>query len=301
MAYHVPVMLKECLEGLRIKPNGIYVDATFGGGGHSRSILEHLTTGKLYGIDQDQDAEANILGLDDTKFEFIHGNFRYFSRYLRMQGVRKIDGVIADLGISSHQIDKPERGFSTRFEADLDMRMDEDGALSAYEVVNTYAMKELQRVLSEYGEIRNARTLAEEIIRSRISKPIESTTELVGIIKRFATKKRENKYFAQVFQAIRIEVNDEIGALREFLLASSDMLNEGGRIVVMSYHSLEDRLVKNFFNSGNFRGQEEKDIYGHSRKPFKQVTRKPIMAGQAEISRNPRARSARLRIAEKQG
>jgi 16S rRNA (cytosine1402-N4)-methyltransferase len=297
--FHIPVMLSECIEGLNIKPDGIYVDATFGGGGHSREIIRHLVTGRLYGVDQDADAGKNAEELGEDRFTFIDANFRNLSKYLRLAGVDKIDGLLVDLGVSSHQIDEPDRGFSTRFDAMLDMRMNRGQTLTAEEIINTYSRHELQEVLGKYGEIRNARTLAENIIRARIDAPVRKTGELVNILKKFAPANRKNKYYAQVFQALRIEVNDELGALKDLLGQSAGLSREGGRLVVIAYHSLEDRLVKNFINKGDYEGKEEKDIYGRSQKPFKAINRKPIKASAEEVRENSRARSARLRIAEK--
>lgn len=299
MEYHIPVLLDNCIDGLNIKPDGIYVDVTFGGGGHSREIIKKIDSGLLVGMDQDADAEANASEFDNKKFKFISSNFRYLKRYLRMKGVDKIDGLLADLGISSHQIDEPERGFSTRFDAKLDMRMNQGQELTAEIIINTYSRDQLQRLLGTYGEVRNARTLADNIIRDRIVAPVRTTGELISILKKFVPANKQNKYFAQVFQALRIEVNDEMGALKEMLLQSADLLKSGGKLVVMSYHSLEDRLVKNFINTGDLEGHEAKDFYGNSKRPFNPLNRKPIKATETEIRVNPRARSVRLRIAEK--
>ncbi len=297
--YHVPVMLSECIEGLSIKPDGIYVDATFGGGGHSREVIKQLTTGRLFGVDQDEEARNNAEQFDSGKFTFIDSNFRYLSRFLKLEGIEKLDGLLADLGVSSHQIDEAERGFSTRFDAMLDMRMNRSQELSAEKIINTYPRRDLQLLLGNYGEIRNARTLADNIIRARIEAPVHTTGELVNILKSFVPANKRNKYYAQVFQALRIEVNDELGALKDLLNQSVDLLKSGGRLVIMAYHSLEDRLIKNFINTGSFEGREVKDFYGNTQKPFKAITRKPIMASDIEIRENNRARSARLRIAEK--
>ena len=297
--YHIPVLLDACIEGLNIRSDGIYVDATFGGGGHSREIIKRIEAGRLFGIDQDEDAETNTAGFDERKFTFIDSNFRHLSKFLRLEGIEGIDGLLVDLGVSSHQIDEPERGFSTRFDAVLDMRMNKNQELTAEKIVNTYPRRDLQRVLGEYGEIRNARTLADNIIRARIEAPVRTTGELIYILKRFVPAKKQNKYYAQVFQALRIEVNDELGALKDLLSQATELIISGGRLVTIAYHSLEDRLIKNFINSGNFEGQEEKDIYGFSERPFKAITRKPIVASEQEILENNRARSARLRIAEK--
>jgi len=298
--YHEPVMLSECLDGLNIRPDGIYVDVTFGGGGHSRAILEKLTTGRLLVFDQDPDAVANAeQWKDDPRFTFIAANFRHIKRYLKLHKAEKVDGILADLGVSSHQINTPERGFSTRFQADLDMRMNPNNEKTAREVLNVRSATELQSILGRYGEVTNARTAAEAIFSARHNSPIETVNDLKGILMRYAPKHRENKYFAQVFQALRIEVNDEMKVLEEFLMQVPEVLNPGGRLVVMSYHSLEDRPVKNFIQKGKFDGEVEKDFYGNEIKPLKSITRKPIEATEEEVKRNPRARSAKLRIAEK--
>lgn len=298
--YHVPVMLHECLEGLQIQPDGVYVDVTFGGGGHSRAILERLTTGRLLVFDQDPDAVANAAEWkDDSRFTFIAANFRHLKRYLKLHKAEKVHGILADLGVSSHQINTPERGFSTRFDADLDMRMNPGIEKTAGEVLKTRSAGELQRILGMYGEVTNARTAAEAIITARYNSSIETVNDLKSILMRYAPKHRENKYFAQVFQALRIEVNDELSVLEEFLAQTPEVLAPGGRLVVMSYHSLEDRLVKNYIQKGKFYGEVEKDFYGNEIKPLKSVTRKPIEASVEEVAVNPRARSAKLRIAEK--
>jgi len=298
--YHEPVMLSECLDGLNIRTDGIYVDVTFGGGGHSRAILEKLTTGRLLVFDQDPDAVANAeQWKDDPRFTFIAANFRHIKRYLKLHKAEKVDGILADLGVSSHQINTPERGFSTRFQADLDMRMNPNNEKTAREVLNVRSATELQSILGRYGEVTNARTAAEAIFSARHNSPIETVNDLKGILMRYAPKHRENKYFAQVFQALRIEVNDEMKVLEEFLMQVPEVLNPGGRLVVMSYHSLEDRPVKNFIQKGKFDGEVEKDFYGNEIKPLKSITRKPIEATEEEVKRNPRARSAKLRIAEK--
>lgn len=298
-SYHKPVMLKECIKYLDIKPHGNYVDVTFGGGGHSKAILEHLEEGKLYAFDQDKDALKNAREIKDSSFVFIEANFRYLKRYLKANGTIGVDGVLADLGVSSHQIDIPERGFSTRFDGELDMRMDRHSPLTAKEVVNTYKETELQNVFGKYGEVRNAKTLASAIAAARINKSINTSSELKEVLKRFAPRGKENKYYAQVYQALRIEVNDELKALEDFLLQTVEVLNPGGRLVVMSYHSLEDRLVKNFINKGNFIGEDEKDFYGNVLRPLVPVNKKPVTAGKEEIADNNRARSAKLRVATK--
>ena len=299
MEYHLPVMLQECLEALKMKPDGIYLDLTFGGGGHSAAILPFLTTGKLFVFDQDPDAKANAVALNDSKIEFIPANFRYFSKYLRMYNIKQVDGILADLGVSSHQIDAPERGFSTRFEARLDMRMDQKGKLTAADILNKYREEELTEIFSKYAEIRNSRTLAKSIIVARSAEPINNSEQLKQIIMPLAQRGKENQYMARVYQALRIEVNDEIAALREMLAQTADVLAPGGRLVVMSYHSLEDRLVKYYMNTGNFKGEQEKDFYGNLIRPLKPIVRKPIIASREELDSNNRARSAKLRIAEK--
>ncbi|MDW7691264.1 16S rRNA (cytosine(1402)-N(4))-methyltransferase RsmH [Flammeovirgaceae bacterium SG7u.111] len=297
--YHVPVMLEECMEGLDLQPGKVVVDVTFGGGGHSKEILKRLPEGKLLAFDQDQDAAKNIEGTDGSRFKLIEGNFRYIKKYLKLYGYAQVDSILADLGISSHQIDKPERGFSTRWDAPLDMRMDNKADFSARDLVNTYREPDLIRVLSEFGEVRNARTLAASIMRERVKKSIDTTAELVNVLEKHAPKGKEFRYYAQVFQALRIEVNEEIEALKEMLEGANDVLKPGGRLVVMSYHSLEDRLVKNFIRAGNFKGDVEKDMYGNPIKPLEAVNRKPIIPTNEEIAQNPRARSAKLRVAKK--
>ena len=294
--YHKPVLLKESISGLLWKADGTYVDLTFGGGGHSRTILDQLEGGRLLAFDQDQDAAENAEGLDLT---FIQANFRHLKRYLKLHGVRQVDGILADLGVSSHQFDVPDRGFSTRFEAGLDMRMDQASGATAGEVLNKYSEQELHRMLGQYGEVRNARTLAQAIVAARTNAPIETVNALKDVLKRFAPKGREAKYYAQVFQALRIEVNDEIGALEEMLEQSVELLATGGRLVVLSYHSLEDRLVKNIINKGKLYGEVEKDFYGNPQLPLRALTRKPLVPSPEELGENSRARSAKLRIAEK--
>lgn len=298
--YHVPVMLKECIEGLNIKPDGIYVDVTFGGGGHSKEILKHLSDGgKLFGFDQDVDAKANAEIIENRSFTFVQANFRYLKRYLKLHGVRQVDGILADLGISSHQIDEASRGFSTRGDADLDMRMDRSAAKSAKTVVNEYEERELHKILGIYGEIRNAKSVAAAIVSQRFSKPFQTTFDLIELLKKFAPRGKEFKYYAQVFQAIRIEVNEEMAVLEDFLSQSAEVLKPGGRLVVMSYHSLEDRMVKNYINKGKVFGDVEKDFFGNELKPFGAVNRKPVTANQQELTENSRSRSAKLRVAER--
>ncbi|XOV91233.1 MAG: 16S rRNA (cytosine(1402)-N(4))-methyltransferase RsmH [Bacteroidota bacterium] len=301
--YHKPVMLQQCIEGLAIRSDGIYVDVTFGGGGHSKEIIDRLKEGTLYAFDQDADAKVNADKLSDQlkqkrSFTFIESNFRYLKRYLKFHGVTQVDGILADLGVSSHQIDEGSRGFSTRFDGDLDMRMDQNAEKSAVQVINEYAESDLVHILSAYGEIKNARTLANAIIRERAT-PITRSQQLKDIASSMAPRGKEAKYLAQVYQAIRIEVNDEMGALKEFLEQTSEVIKPGGRLVIMSYHSLEDRLVKNFMNTGNFKGVMEKDFYGHEIRPFKPITKKPVVAEEEEIKENARARSAKLRIGER--
>lgn len=295
--YHIPVMLTQCTEGLAIDPNGIYVDLTFGGGGHSRAILKQLEGGHLYGFDQDEDAMANVP--DDSRFTFVQANFRDLKKYLRLYGVRQVDGILADLGISSHQIDVPGRGFSTRFQGELDMRMNQSASLSAKEVLNSYDEGKLHRILGMYGEVKNAKTLAQAIVSERNQSPFSSTEGFTAFLKKFAPRGKEFKYFAQVFQALRIEVNDEMSALEEMLLAAVEVLKPEGRLVVMSYHSLEDRLVKNLIQKGKFHGELEKDFYGNPIRPLEPISRGAVVADAEEIETNPRARSAKLRIAKK--
>lgn len=302
--YHEPVLLQACIDGLNLQPGGTYVDITFGGGGHSRAILNQLepgsdSGGRLFAFDQDADARANAQAIDDPRLTFIASNFRNIKRYLRLYKAEQVDGILADLGISSHQIDTPERGFSTRFDADLDMRMNQQADRTARQVVNEYFEADLHRILGMYGEITNARTAAAALVSARANQPINTVKDLKNALQRFAPRGKENKYFAQVFQALRIEVNEELQALEEFLEQVPDILKPGGRLVVMSYHSLEDRLVKNFISKGKFQGDVEKDLFGNDLKPLQSVTRKPVEATPDEIARNPRARSAKLRIAEK--
>jgi 16S rRNA (cytosine1402-N4)-methyltransferase len=295
--YHIPVMLGQCTEGLAINPNGVYVDVTFGGGGHSREILRHLEAGHLYGFDQDSDALANAPA--DDRFTFVQANFRDIKRYLRLYGVKQVDGILADLGVSSHQIDEASRGFSTRFSGDLDMRMNQSSSLSAKDVLNTYEESRLHKLFGIYGEVKNAKTLAQAIVAERAVRPFETTQGFTEFLKKIAPRGKEFKYFAQVFQALRIEVNDEMGALEEMLLSAVELLKPGGRLVVMSYHSLEDRLVKNLMTKGKFQGEVEKDFYGNLIRPLEPVSRGAVVAEDQEVAANSRARSAKLRIAEK--
>ena len=293
-------MLNECLEGLAIRPNGVYVDVTFGGGGHAKAIFKLLNEeGKLIVFDQDPDAKKNAW--EAPNFEFVPANFSFISNHLRLLGVKQVDGILADLGVSSHQFDEASRGFSIRAEAALDMRMNQHGDLTAEKVVNDYEQDDLLRVLRTYGEISNAWKLVNMIIAERRNKRIKTTGQFLEIVEKCAPKHREHKYFAQVFQAIRIEVNDEMGALEAFLKQSEKVLKPGGRLVVMSYHSLEDRLVKNFMKRGSLSGEIEKDFFGNVLKPFTEIVRHPIVADAEELERNSRARSAKLRIAERNG
>jgi len=296
MTYHRPVLLQSCIEGLNIKAGGTYVDVTFGGGGHSALILENLTDGKLIAFDQDPDAANNLP--DDDRLLFINQNFRYMKNFLKLQGAIPVDGIMADLGISSWQIDQPERGFSTRFHGPLDMRMDKQSVLSAKVVLNEYEKNELVRLFRLYGELRNAHKIAEEIAFHRKTESLETTEQLKQILQKLAPRGKENKFFAQVFQALRIEVNNELDVLKEFLKQSVEVLKPGGRLVVISYHSLEDRLVKNFIKAGNFEGEQEKDFFGNVLAPLK-AKGKLIVPGEKEQNENPRSRSAKLRIAEK--
>ena len=297
MEYHNPVLLKETVDGLNIKPDGVYVDVTFGGGGHSREIISRLGEGgRLIAFDQDEDALANAI--DDERFLLINENFRNIKRFLRFHGIRKVDGILADLGVSSHQFDVAERGFSTRFEADLDMRMSQKGELSAYDVVNDYEEQDLRRVFYDYGELKNANGLAAAIVNYRKEGKIKSSETLKKVLSRFLPAHKSNKILAQIYQAIRIEVNQEMDVLKEFLEQSLEILEVGGRLSVISYHSLEDRLVKRFVKNGMFEGEPERDFFGNFEVPFKTIE-KLIVPTDAEIALNNRARSAKLRVAEK--
>jgi 16S rRNA (cytosine1402-N4)-methyltransferase len=297
MDYHNPVLLKETVDGLNIQEDGVYVDVTFGGGGHSKEILKRLgTKGKLFAFDQDADALENTI--HDDRFTLIHENFRYIKRFLRFYGVKEVDGILADFGVSSHQFDVAERGFSTRFEADLDMRMNQSSSLSAYHVVNEYDEEQLKNVLLQYGELRAAPAMASLIVASRAVEPIKTSEQLKRVLKKFLPPKHENKVLAQIYQAIRIEVNQEIEALKELLLQTPDLLKPGGRLSVISYHSLEDRLVKRFIRNGLFEGEPERDVFGHFEVPLKKVGGL-IVPSKEEIKINNRARSAKLRVAEK--
>ena len=295
--YHNPVMREECIGGLNINPEGVYADVTFGGGGHSRAILEHLTTGHLYAFDQDEDAEANVI--DDERFTFIPQNFKYLKNFVQLYHGGQLDGVIADLGVSSHQFDTPEKGFSTRFDGPLDMRMSQMTPNDAATVVNTYDHAALTRILRLYGEMQQPQLIASDIVMAREAEPIETTEQLKAAVQHRLPRGKENKVLAQLFQALRIEVYQELDALCDLLSQCPDMLASGGRLVVMSYHSLEDRLVKNFMKTGNAEGKEEKDFYGNLLTPYNIITRKPIVPTDEETENNSRARSAKLRIAER--
>jgi 16S rRNA (cytosine1402-N4)-methyltransferase len=298
MVYHVPVLLAESIEGLNIKPDGTYLDLTFGGGGHSREILKNLSQkGRLVAFDQDKDANANVI--DDRRFQLIHGNFRYFTNYLKYFGVGAVDGLLADLGVSSHHFDSPERGFSFRFDGPLDMRMNTESQLSANEVVNNYSAEKLQEIFRLYGELTNTKKIVNAICFERTSRKIESIKELAKIISPLFPNKYLNKGLAQVFQSIRIEVNHEMDALKQMLDQTEKAISVGGRLVIISYHSLEDRMVKNFIKTGNIQGEENKDFYGNVSSSFKPINRKVIVPSKVEEERNPRARSAKLRIGEK--
>ncbi|MBD2767681.1 16S rRNA (cytosine(1402)-N(4))-methyltransferase RsmH [Hymenobacter sp. BT664] len=296
-AYHRPVMLAQCLAALDLQPAGRYVDVTFGGGGHSARILEQLTTGHLYSFDQDADAEAEARQLAGPQFTFIKANFRNLAAELQQVGAIPVDGLLADLGVSSHQFDTPERGFSTRFDGPLDMRMDPEGPLTAADILNEYKEADLHRIFGMYGEVTNARTLAQTVAAARRGRRLETIAELKQAIQPCTPRGKENKYLAQVFQALRIEVNEEMQALQRMLLQTADVLRPGGRLVVLSYHSLEDRLVKSFIAKGKFFGSVEKDFFGNERKPFEALNRKPEEADPAEVALNSRARSAKLRVA----
>ena len=296
--YHIPVMLNEVLEGLNIRPDGVYVDVTFGGGGHSRAILERLGEhGRLLGFDQDLDAAKNAF--DDARFTFVRSNFRYLSNFLRYHGIEKVDGILADLGVSSHHLDDAERGFSFRFDGDLDMRMNSQASLTAAAVLATYDEERLADIFFSYGELRQARRIARAIVQARTAAPITTAAQLMEVVKPFFLREREKKELAKLFQALRIEVNDEMGALRSLLTQSAQWLGDGGRLVVLTYHSLEDRLVKNYMRTGNVDGRQEKDFYGNVVSPFASVNNKVVVASETEVAENPRARSAKLRIAER--
>lgn len=297
MGYHKAVLLDESIAGLSIQPNGIYVDVTFGGGGHSKSILQKLDNGKLFAFDQDSDAQQNLI--DDTRLVLITQNFRFIKKFLRLEGIHEVDGVLADLGVSSYQFDTPERGFSIREDGDLDMRMNREQELSAKAVVNDYELNKLSRIFRKFGELKNAYVLAKSIVNYREEKVISTTEDLKDAVKEHVPTHKKNKILAQLFQAIRIEVNDEINALKDMLSQSVDLLKKGGRLSVISYHSLEDRLVKNLIKSGNFEGEIEKDFYGVPKFVLNSINSKPITATQEELYSNPRSRSAKLRVGQK--
>ena len=295
--YHIPALLAPTIEGLSIKANGVYVDATFGGGGHSRAIMEHLgANGRLYGFDQDMDAYANRI--DDPRFTFVHSNFRFLSNFMRYYGADEVDGIVADLGVSFHHFDDASRGFSFRFDGELDMRMNRDSAISARSVIATYSEERLADVLFLFGELKSARRMAAAIVKARQTSDIVSASQLIEAVKPFIKPAQEKKELAQLFQALRIEVNDEIGALKSLLTQSLKVLRPGGRICILTYHSLEDRIVKNFFRTGNIEGRIDKDFFGRINAPLVAVNNKVIVPDEAEIERNPRSRSAKLRIAE---
>lgn len=296
--YHIPVLLKETVDGLNINPDGVYIDVTFGGGGHSREILNRLSLkGHLYSFDQDEDAEQNII--KDKRFTFVRSNFRYIKNWMRYYGIEQVDGILADLGVSSHHFDAQERGFSFRFDAPLDMRMNQKAQRTAADILNEYSESQLADLFYLYGELRNARKIASVIVKNRTSRRIETTGDLMNIIKVFFEKDREKKELAKVFQALRIEVNQEMQALKEMLHAASQLLKPGGRLSVLTYHSLEDRMVKNLIKAGNVEGRIEKDFFGNTNTPLKMVNNKVIIASEEEQNKNPRSRSAKLRIAEK--
>ena len=297
MNYHNPVMLKECINGLNIKPNGVYVDATFGGGGHSKAILDNLSDGKLYSFDQDFDVNQNLF--QDKRFKFIKSNFRYIKKFLKVEGIEKIDGLLADLGVSSHQIDSPKRGFSIRFNEKLDMRMNMEIPKSAVNILNEYSKEKLSEIFRRYGEFSNSNLIADKIIEFRKSNVIANTNDLIISLKVLTPTSKKNKFLARVFQAIRIEVNDELSCLIDLLNSCNELLKTNARIVVISYHSLEDRIVKNFIKKGNVEGKLEKDFFGNVKRNFKQLNNKIICPKEEEILNNPRSRSAKLRIAER--
>lgn len=296
--YHIPVLLNESIDALDIHPEGIYVDVTFGGGGHSKAILNRLeSAGHLYGFDQDEDAERNIP--EDDRFTFVRSNFRYLSNFMDWYGVEAIDGLLADLGVSSHHFDDESRGFSFRFESDLDMRMNKRSGRTAAEVLNSYSEEQLANVFYLYGELRNSRVIARAVVKKREASAFRTTQDFLELLKPYFSREKEKKQLAQAFQALRIEVNGEMDALREMLSQALEVLKPGGRLVVITYHSLEDRMVKNFFKTGNFEGQVEKDFYGNVLSPFVLINNKVIVPQEEELERNPRSRSAKLRIVKK--
>ncbi len=296
--YHIPALLPQCLEALKLKADGVYVDATFGGGGHSRAIVEHLgPEGHLYGFDQDEDALGGAI--DDPRFTMVYGNFRFLSNFLRFYGADHVDGILADLGVSFHHFDDAERGFSFRSDAKLDMRMNRHARLSARDIVNDYDEERLANILYLYGEVQKSRQIARAIVKARSAAPVDTINRLLEVVAPFIDKRKEKKDLACIFQALRIEVNGELDALREFLQQTVKALRPGGRLAIITYHSLEDRLVKNFMRSGNFEGKVEKDIFGRAELPLKLLSSKPIVADEAEVEANPRSRSAKLRVAER--
>ena len=297
--YHIPALLEECIDGLAVRPDGTYVDVTFGGGGHSRAILEHLGEGgRLYSLDQDEDARRN--SLDDSRFTFVHSNFRYLKNFMRYYGVEQVDGILADLGVSFHHFDDAARGFSFRYgEGMLDMRMNRDGGIPAHEVVAKYDEEQLATLFRLYGDLKNARRLASAIVKTRATTRIRTAADLTAVARPFVNPRQEKKELAQVFQALRMEVNHETDALSEFLVQTTQLLREGGRLAVISYHSVEDRMVKNYMRSGRLDGKVETDFFGKAHVPFELVNNKVIVPSDDEIARNPRARSAKLRIARK--
>lgn len=295
--YHMPVMIKQVIEGLVVMPGGRYADLTFGGGGHSAAILDKVGNGKLFAFDQDTDALQNRI--QDSRLTLIHSNFRFATNFLTLYNALPLDGMFADLGVSSHQIDSPERGFSTRFDAPLDLRMNKALKVSARDIVNSYSASQLRSLFFRFGEISNAGVLANELVNTRSTSPIESTTQLVGILNRIVPPHKINRVAAQVFQALRIEVNDELNALADLVSQATEILRPGGRLVIISYHSIEDRIVKNFMRTGNIKGDIEKDYYGNVRSPFRPINKRPLVPEDDEVARNPRSRSAKLRIAER--
>lgn len=297
MMYHMPVMIKQVIEGLVVMPGGRYADLTFGGGGHSAAILDKVGNGKLFAFDQDTDALQNRI--QDSRLTLIHSNFRFATNFLTLYNALPLDGMFADLGVSSHQIDSPERGFSTRFDAPLDLRMNKALKVSARDIVNSYSASQLRSLFFRFGEISNAGVLANELVNTRSTSPIESTTQLVGILNRIVPPHKINRVAAQVFQALRIEVNDELNALADLVSQATEILRPGGRLVIISYHSIEDRIVKNFMRTGNIKGDIEKDYYGNVRSPFRPINKRPLVPEDDEVARNPRSRSAKLRIAER--
>ena len=297
MAYHEAVLLRKSVQGLNINPDGIYVDVTFGGGGHSREIIKDISRGQLFAFDQDTDANNNIF--EKENFKLLNTNFRNIKNFLRVEGINEIDGLLADLGVSSHQFDISERGFSTRFSGPLDMRMNLNSELNAKHIINNYSQQDLANIFFEYGELRESRKIAKTIVVARKEKQILTTNQLLDCIQHLTIERKRNQFFSRVFQAIRIEVNDEIQALKEMLNAATDLLKVGGRLSVISYHSLEDRVVKNLVKKGNIEGNLQKDFYGNPLKSFKEISKKVIVPSEKEIKNNPRARSAKLRIAEK--